>query len=327
MRSGLRKVALLFPGQGAQHIGMAADIYRTYPAAKRIVDQCDDAIGGGLRKLMFEGPVQSLTSTEVAQPAILCHSIAMLRVLEEEHGFDIKNCLYALGHSLGEYSALVATKSISLEVALKLVRLRGLAMRTATSSKQTSMRALVINGNHLEDIEALMESIKQSLPDGEVAEISNINSRAQVVLSGTAKGVEYAGSKIQTKGFAGRSIALPVSAPFHCSLMSPAAEKMKPALDGTTFSDPIIDVISNVTGKPFNHPDEIGRLLTDQITKTVQWQRSIQYAREDGVQEWIAVGPSRVLSNLLKKEYPLDVVRCISSEADVRAFGGGVGAR
>lgn len=316
-----RSAALLFPGQGAQHVGMGADIYKSFPAARLVIDECDAAVGGGLKQLMFEGPMPSLTSTENAQPAILCHSIALLRVLESEFGFNVRSFSCALGHSLGEYSALVATDSISLSDAIRLVRLRGLAMHKSTKTKQTAMRALVINGDHLEDIEALMNKVQMFLPEGEVAEIANVNSRSQVVISGSAKGVEYAGSIIHSKGYAGRSVALPVSAPFHCSLMSDSAKKMKPALDKTEFREPVIEVISNVTGVPFPNADQIGSDLTLQITKTVQWQRSIQYARAHDVNEWVVVGPSKVLSNLLKKEYPLDTIRSISTESDVKTLG------
>ncbi|KAJ3099026.1 hypothetical protein HDU97_003512 [Phlyctochytrium planicorne] len=316
----LKKSALLFPGQGAQHPGMGSDIYKEYESARLVIDECEEVLKAPLKRLMFEGPQSELTSTENAQPAILCHTVALLRVLEREYGFDINSCTYALGHSLGEYSALVAARSISLADAITLVRERGIAMRNSTSEKQTAMRALVINGDHLEDIEALMEKVERSLPEGEVAEIANVNSRSQVVISGTSKGVEYASSIIQTKGFAGRSVGLPVSAPFHCRLMAPAGEHMKKALSLIDFKEPVIDVISNVTGRPFNDRKEIGHLLEQQITKTVQWQRSIRFARDDDVTEWIVVGPSRVLSNLLKKEYPLDGVKSISTVNDLKFF-------
>ncbi|KAI8850597.1 acyl transferase/acyl hydrolase/lysophospholipase [Chytridium lagenaria] len=255
---------------------MGADIFKEYESARAVMDECEDALGISLKRLMFEGPQHELTSTENAQPAILCHSIALLRVLESELGFDVGSCTYTLGHSLGEYSAL-------------------------TSEKQTAMRALVINGDHLEDIEALMSK---------VAEIANINSRSQVVLSGRQK----------MKGFAGRSVGLPVSAPFHCSLMSPAGEHMRKALEQIEFKEPIIDVISNVTGRPFNSRTDIGHLLEQQVTKTVQWHRSIRFARDEDVNEWIVVGPSRVLSNLLKKEYPLDVIKSVSTTTDLKMF-------
>ncbi|KNC97469.1 malonyl CoA-acyl carrier protein transacylase [Spizellomyces punctatus DAOM BR117] len=318
---GARKTAVLFPGQGAQHVGMGADIYENFKAARDVIDASDEAVGGGLKKLMFEGPQQTLTSTENAQPAILCHSIALLKVLETEFGFDINSCTYALGHSLGEYSALVATQSLSLSDAIKLVRLRGEAMHRSVDSGKTTMKALIINGDHLEDIEALMSKIERSLPEGEVAQIANINSRSQVVLSGTSKGVDYACSIIQTKGYAGRALGLPVSAPFHCDLMQPAADEMKPALDGASFNDPTIEVISNVTGMPLGNATEIQSLLHQQITKTVQWQRSIRYAKDDDVHDWVVIGPSRVLANLLRKEFPTDAIRAVATAEDVQQHG------
>ncbi|KAJ3048290.1 hypothetical protein HK097_010702 [Rhizophlyctis rosea] len=194
-------------------------------------------------------------------------------------------------------------------------------MRDAVDTKETSMKALIIKGDRLEDIEKLMEKVQRSLPEGDVAEIANINSRAQVVLSGTVKGVEYASSIIQTKGFAGRAVDLPVSAPFHCKLMESAAEKLSPALERTKFSNPVIPVISNVTAKPMGTAADIRRLMYEQVTKTVQWQRSMRFAREKGVGEWVVVGPSRVLANLLKKEFPGDRIRPIATPEDLRESG------
>ncbi|TPX68732.1 hypothetical protein SpCBS45565_g02911 [Spizellomyces sp. 'palustris'] len=360
---GARKTAVLFPGQGAQvlvtqrtnvycanffqlqllilhlsMLGMGADIYENFKAARDVIDASDEAVGGGLKKLMFEGPQQTLTSTENAQPALL-------KVLETEFGFDINSCTYALGHSLGEYSALVATQSLSLSDAIKLVvsvythvpqdvgiyligsgsssiqRLRGEAMHRSVDNGKTTMKALIINGDHLEDIEVLMSKIERSLPEGEVAQIANINSRSQVVLSGTSKGVDYACSIIQTKGYAGRALGLPVSAPFHCNLMQPAADEMKTALDGASFNDPSIEVISNVTGMPLVSAGEIQSLLHQQITKTVQWQRSIRYAKDDDVHDWVVIGPSRVLANLLRKEFPTDAIRAVATAEDVQQHG------
>nr|KAJ3422262.1 hypothetical protein HK105_000471 [Polyrhizophydium stewartii] len=255
---------------------MGADIYRDFPAARDVIDECNDIVGGGLRELMFDGPQKQLTSTINAQPAILCHSIAILRVLE--------------------------------------------SMQSSVTNKETIMRALVVTGDHLEDIEQTMQRIQRSLPEGEVAEIANINSRTQIVLSGTVKGVEYAASIVHTKGFAGRSLPLPVSAPFHCSLMAPAAEVMGPALEAVQFSQPAIDVVSNVTGRPFKSAAEIGPLLKRQIVETVQWERSLRYAKEDFVFDWIVVGPSRVLSNLLRKEFPHDVIRPLSTSSELSAW-------
>ncbi|KAJ3186314.1 hypothetical protein HDU85_007754 [Gaertneriomyces sp. JEL0708] len=302
---------------------MGADIYERYQAARDVIDECDEAVGGGLKKLMFEGPQPVLTQTENAQPAILCHSIALLRVLETEYAFDINSCTYALGHSLGEYSALVATRALSLTEAIKLVRLRGEAMTKSIEDRHggTSMVALIINGSHLEDVEALMDKIERSMPEGEIAQIANINNRAQIVLSGTRKGVEYACSIIQARGYAGRALSLPVSAPFHCDLMEPAARVMKPALGQVEFAEPCIEVISNVTGRPFPAAKDIPILLHAQIAQTVQWYRSLQFAKDDDVHDWIVVGPSRVLANLIRKEFKLDEVSAIATAEDVVHHG------
>ncbi|KAJ3276073.1 hypothetical protein HDV01_006243 [Terramyces sp. JEL0728] len=288
-----------------KHVGMGADIYKEYASARQVIDECEEALGLRLKNIMFEGPQNVLTSTINAQPgrtgsnaAILCHSIALLRVLEHDFGFDIKKCTYAMGHSLGEY----------LVDAIRLVRLRGEAMQKSVNNKSTAMRALIVTGDYLEAIEELMPRLTRSLP-GEIAEIANINSRTQIVLSGTEKGVEYAASVFHSKGYTGRSLPLPVSAPFHCSLMEPAAEIMGPALDAISFNEPKIEVISNVTAKPFVTPEEINKLLKKQIIQTVNWHRCIQYAKDDFVFDWIVVGPSRVLSNLVKKEYPHDSIR------------------
>ncbi|KAI8902775.1 acyl transferase/acyl hydrolase/lysophospholipase [Globomyces pollinis-pini] len=312
------KIALLFPGQGSQHVGMGHDIYNEYAAAREVIDECEESLGARLRDVMFDGPQNLLTQTINAQPAILCHSIALLRVMEKEFGFNTKECAYAMGHSLGEYTALVATNSLTLSEAIKLVRLRGEAMQNSVSQTATAMKALMVIGNHLEDIEELMPRLKRSLPRGEVAEIANVNSRSQIVLSGTENGVKYAASVFHSKGFAGRSLPLPVSAPFHCSLMAPAYEIMGPALDATDFKQPDVEVISNVTSRPFVDTKEIRTLLKRQILETVQWQRCLRYAKDDFVFDWVVVGPSKVLSNLVRKEFPHDTIRSVSNASDVR---------
>ncbi|KAJ2999084.1 hypothetical protein HDV02_003614 [Globomyces sp. JEL0801] len=234
------KIALLFPGQGSQHVGMGHDIYNEYAAAREVIDECEESLGARLRDVM---------------------------------------------------------------------RLRGEAMQNSVSQTATAMKALMVIGNHLEDIEELMPRLKRSLPRGEVAEIANVNSRSQIVLSGTENGVKYAASVFHSKGFAGRSLPLPVSAPFHCSLMAPAYEIMGPALDATDFKQPDVEVISNVTSRPFVDTKEIRTLLKRQILETVQWQRCLRYAKDDFVFDWVVVGPSKVLSNLVRKEFPHDTIR------------------
>ncbi|RUS22672.1 hypothetical protein BC937DRAFT_87871 [Endogone sp. FLAS-F59071] len=307
--------ALVFPGQGSQYVGMGKDLYSAFPkSAKLAFDEADEALNHGLGKLIFEGQQEKLKLTENAQPAILTTSIAILRVLEDEFGFDVaKACTYALGHSLGEYTALVATKSLSLYDAVKLVRLRGESMTRAVADKgvSTSMSALVVNGDHLAQLEDAMDEIKASLPPGELAELANINSSFQVVISGTSKGVDHASRVLQSKKFAARAVDLPVSAPFHCSLMKEAADVMEEAFKSIQFREPVVEVISNVTAKPYDSVSEIPLLLVQQITATVEWQRSIKYCKDRDVGDFLCFGPGKVLANLLKKEYPLDRIRYV----------------
>ncbi|KAF9101182.1 hypothetical protein BGX29_005905 [Mortierella sp. GBA35] len=315
--------AILFPGQGSQFVGMGKDLYDTYSVARQVVDEADDALGGTLKNVMFEGSQEDLTRTENAQPAILTTSIAMLRVLESERGFKIEeSCKHALGHSLGEYSALVATKAVTLHDAVKLVRLRGQAMTKAVTNKgTTAMSALVVRTNKLESLVTAMDEIKASLPAGELAEIANINSTFQVVISGTVRGVDHASRMLQAKKIAARAVDLPVSAPFHCSLMQPAADEMKVALKDVHFQKPAINVISNVTAKPITKVEDISDLLVQQVTGTVQWHTSIKYLRDqENVHDFISLGPGKVLANLLRKEYPLDFVKTVTTAEDIQQW-------
>lgn len=311
----------MFPGQGSQYVGMGKDLYNSFPSAKAVYDEAEEALGGGLIETVFEGKQQRLTATENAQPAILTTSIAIFTVLEKDYGFDIaSSCNYCLGHSLGEYSALVATGALSLTDAVKLVRLRGQAMSQAVSPDiRTSMAALVVNGDKLYDLKHSIEKVRKELIDkDDVVELANINSSFQVVISGSTDAVAIASDYLRSQQLATRAVDLPVSAPFHTFFMNPAAQAMKEALQSIEFKDPKVEIISNVTARPITSTKEIPDLLVQQVTDTVDWYGSIKYCKENDVGDFVAIGPGKVLANLLKKEYPLDKVRSLTTAADIK---------
>ncbi|KAG0216054.1 hypothetical protein BGX33_000506 [Mortierella sp. NVP41] len=320
-------------GQGSQFIGMGRDLYETYPIARQTIDEADailastsSSTSSSLKKVMFEGPQEELTRTENAQPAILTTSVAILRVLETEMGLDLKqSCQFALGHSLGEYSALVATRALTLPDAVRLVRIRGDAMTRAVADKKvtTAMSALVVRSSKLDDLTKAMHDIQPDLASaGEIAEIANINSSFQVVISGTVKGVDYASKTLQFRKIAARAVDLPVSAPFHCSLMEPAARVMEDALENIQFQTPIIPVISNVKAQPIKSSSDISGLLVQQVTDTVQWRQSLVNLHSDqhDITDYICIGPGKVICNLLRKEYPLDTIRSVSTVEDIQQW-------
>ncbi|KAI9226031.1 MAG: acyl transferase/acyl hydrolase/lysophospholipase [Piptocephalis tieghemiana] len=303
---------------------MAKDVYESSSAARKVFDEAEDALQMDLRRHIFNGPQEALTMTEVAQPAILTTSIALLRALEAEKGVSLKDLAsVALGHSLGEYTALVATGALPLAKAVCLVRLRGLAMTEAVShfSFPTSMSALMVRKRRLDSLIELIQSLPQADDPAMIAEIANINSSFQLVLSGGAQGVDHISKLVQDKGLAARAVDLPVSAPFHCSLMAPAAERLMPYLKKAPWSNPTLPVISNVTSAPILEAKAIPRLLHQQVTAPVRWYESITYCVKTlGVNEWIAIGPGRVLANLARKERPLTRVKPVGSWSDIQSF-------
>ncbi|KAI0244077.1 hypothetical protein L0F63_002400 [Massospora cicadina] len=305
------KAALIFPGQGSQFVGMGKDFYDQFACARDVFLEVDEALGFKLSHLIFEGDQSILTQTSNAQPAILATSIATLRVMQKEFGFDVQTgAQFALGHSLGEYSALVATESISLKDAATLVACRGLRQKFP---RRTVMSAVVLKRDSLRDLNDAMETIQARLPAGEVAELANINSCHQAVLSGTAEGVNFASRILKDNKIALRAVDLPVSAPFHCSLMAGARAPVEAALKGVCIRKPIIPVVFNATSRPLLSgnvdPGElIKSYLLQQIDSTVQWH--LQYS------------PSKVVGNLIRKDYPTDWIRFATTAEECRSeFG------
>lgn len=281
--------AFVFPGQGSQFIGMGADLALAFPEAKAVFDEVDAALGEKLSALMFEGAEDKLNLTENTQPALMAVSLAVVRVLEAR-GLELaKACKFVAGHSLGEYSALTAAGALQLSDTAKLLRLRGQAMQKAVPVGEGSMAAIL--GLSLEDV--------QDIADGH-CEVANDNSVGQVVISGSVAGVNAAVALASEKG-AKRAVVLPVSAPFHCSLMSPAAEAMREALAGTQISAPIVPVVANVTASAVSDPGLIRRLLVEQVTGMVRWRESVIYMKEQGVNEMIELGAGKVLNGLIRR--------------------------
>src|SRR6185312_12659657 len=277
-------VALVFPGQGSQAVGMGKALATAFAPARRVFDEVDDALGTALSTVIFEGPADALTLTENAQPALLTVSLAALRALEAEAGFDLKrDAKFVAGHSLGEYSALAAAGSLTIADAARLVRARGKAMQLAVPVGTGAMAALI--GLDFDQAAAVAAEAAQ----GEVCQAANDNGGGQVVISGNKAAVERAVEIAKTKG-AKRAMLLPVSAPFHCALMQPAADVMAEALAGVTIKAPASPLVSNVLAAPITDPDEIRRRLIEQVTGTVRWRESVAYMAGHGVTRFFEIG-------------------------------------
>ncbi len=285
--------AFVFPGQGAQTIGMGKALAEAYPAARAVFDEVDEALGEKLSDLIWEGDIAELTLTQNAQPALMATSMAAMRALEAE-GVSISMASYVAGHSLGEYSALAAVGALTVADTARLLRTRGQAMQSAVPVGEGAMAAIL--GLDLEAVRAVAEEAAQD----EVCQAANDNDPTQVVVSGSKAAVERAAEIAKEKG-AKRAIMLPVSAPFHCALMQPAADVMAEALASVEIKAPTVPLVANVRAEAVADPDMIRQLLVEQVTGSVRWRESVQYMVAQGVTEAWEIGAGKALSGMIRK--------------------------
>ena len=302
--------AILFPGQGSQYVGMGSDFYKKFDLVKNIFKTVDKTLGFPLSKIILEGPKEELQFTQNTQPAIMTVGVSIFNVLKHEYGFKLNDDIYFAGHSLGEYTALVCAGSLSLEKAAYLLNERGKSMQESASSEQGAMLAIL--GMTIHEVEA---EINLFNPTG-VCEISNDNSNSQVVVSGEKKVIEKFNETLKSKKKKG--ILLPVSAPFHCSLMLNAAKRMKDKINNANLAKPKPNIISNVTAKEESDINKIKPLLIDQITSRVRWRESVDYMVQKGVKNFLEIGPGKVLSGLVKKINKDVEVSNINSIEDIK---------
>ena len=303
--------AFVFPGQGAQTIGMGKDLAEVYPAAKAVFDEVDEALGESLSALIWEGEQDQLTLTQNAQPALMATSLAAMRALEAE-GVTIEAASMVAGHSLGEYSALAAAGALSVADTARLLRIRGKAMQEAVPVGVGAMAALL--GMDLEGARALAADAAGD----QVLQAANDNDPSQVVISGHKEAVERAVEMAKERG-AKRAMLLPVSAPFHCALMEPAARAMAEALDGVDIAAPKVPVVANVVAEAVQEPTAIRSLLVDQVTGSVRWRESVEFMAAQGVSEIWEIGAGKALSGMVRRIAREINCRAVGTPADVTA--------
>jgi [acyl-carrier-protein] S-malonyltransferase len=288
-------IAVVFPGQGSQAVGMGRALADAFADARHVFEEVDDALGQSLSRLMWEGPEDQLTLTENAQPALMAMSLAVMRVLEAQGKWRLADkAAFVAGHSLGEYSALAAAGSFALADAARLLKLRGQAMQKAVPVGAGAMAALL--GVEIEDARAIAAEARGA----DVCDTANDNAPGQVVLSGHKEAIDRAVAIAAEKGFK-RSVLLPVSAPFHCALMQPAADAMRAALEKVAMHNPVVPLVANVTAKPVSDAAQIRRQLVEQVTGTVRWRESVLAMKELGVTTLVEVGSGKVLTGLTKR--------------------------
>lgn len=306
--------AFVFPGQGSQTVGMGKALAANFTAAQRVFDDVDAALGVKLSTLIFEGPIETLTLTENAQPALMAMSLAAMRVLESEAGLDLAcDAQFVAGHSLGEYSALAAAGAFTIADTARLLRTRGQAMQKAVPLGAGAMAALI----GLEF--AAAAAVASEAAQGQVCQAANDNGGGQVVVSGDKVAVERAVEIAKAKG-AKRAMLLTVSAPFHCALMQPAADVMAEALSKVAIKAPVVPVVANVLAKPIQTPDEIVRALVAQVTGTVRWRESVAAMAQSGVTRFTEIGAGKVLSGLIKRIADGATTAAVGTPDDIAAF-------
>jgi [acyl-carrier-protein] S-malonyltransferase len=307
-------VAFVFPGQGSQTVGMGKALADAFMTARHVFEEVDAALGEPLTATMWDGPAEKLTLTENAQPALMAVSLATMRVLEAEAGLDLRrDAKFVAGHSLGEYSALAAAGAFTISDAARLLRIRGRAMQQAVPVGTGAMAALL--GLSFEDAVAVAAEAAQ----GEVCQAANDNGGGQVVVSGHKPAVERALEIAKAKG-AKRALLLPVSAPFHCALMQPAADVMAQALAKTNVKAPVVPVIANVLAAPISDPQEIVRRLVEQVTATVRWRECVAFMASQGINTFYEIGAGKVLTGLLKRIADGATGSAVGTPDDVVAF-------
>ncbi|MDP7541199.1 MAG: ACP S-malonyltransferase [Candidatus Pelagibacter bacterium] len=285
--------SVIFPGQGSQSVGMANNLYNSYSYIKELFDEADEILGFSLSKIITNGPKEKLDQTENTQPAIFLVSYSIFEMLKREAGLDLGKAKYFAGHSLGEYSALTASRSLDFDRAIKLLKIRGNAMQSAVPKGEGGMLAVLGT-----EINIISDLLKENQKKYECF-IANDNSNGQLVLSGRNKDLDLLVEDLKKKAI--KNIKLPVSAPFHCKLMSSATEIMRKEIANTEFKNPNNIIISNVTGEETNNPNQIKDLLIKQIESPVRWRESISYIINKGVRNFIEIGPGKVLSGLIKR--------------------------
>ena len=304
--------ALLFPGQGSQSVGMGAEFYNNFNSVKEIFDQADEKLNFSISKMILEGPDSDLQLTKYTQPAILIVSYSIFKIMQDEFNINMNEFRYFAGHSLGEYSALVCSNSLSFKDSLYLLHERGKAMQEAVPLGKGKMIAVL--GKKIDEIKSITDSLKNN----EVCEIANDNAEGQVIVSGSKYGVEILEKNLKDKKI--KFIPLKVSAPFHCSLMKPAAETMREKLQNINFEKPLKNIVSNVTARSENEPENIKNLLIKQIFSTVNWRESILNIHKEKVVNFVEIGPGKVLSGMVKRTIKKANCFSINSIADIKNF-------